>query len=55
MRRIGIGLVLFGVALAQGFKEDLRATVELALARDDLGTECRAWLAGYVRAEGIGQ
>ena len=25
MRRIGIGLVLFGVALAQGFKEDLRA------------------------------
>jgi UTP--glucose-1-phosphate uridylyltransferase len=33
----------------------LRATVELALARDDLGPEFRAWLAGYVRKEGIGQ
>ena len=31
----------------------LRATVELALARDDLGPEFRAWLARYVKAEGI--
>ena len=31
----------------------LRATVELALAREDLGPEFRAWLAEYVRAEGI--
>jgi UTP--glucose-1-phosphate uridylyltransferase len=31
----------------------LRATVELALARDDLGPEFREWLAGYVRREGI--
>ena len=31
----------------------LRATVELALARDDLGPEFRAWLAGYVREQGI--
>ena len=31
----------------------LRATVELALAREDLGPEFRAWLAGYVRREGI--
>jgi UTP--glucose-1-phosphate uridylyltransferase len=31
----------------------LRATVELALARDDLGPEFRAWLAAYVKAEGI--
>ncbi len=31
----------------------LRATVELALARDDLGPEFRAWLATYVRAQGI--
>jgi UTP--glucose-1-phosphate uridylyltransferase len=32
----------------------LRATVELALARDDLGPEFRAWLGGYVREHGIG-
>ena len=32
----------------------LRATVELALARDDLGPEFRDWLSGYVRAHGIG-
>jgi UTP--glucose-1-phosphate uridylyltransferase len=32
----------------------LRATVELALARDDLGPEFREWLAGYVREHGIG-
>ena len=32
----------------------LRATVELALARDDLGPEFREWLSGYVRREGIG-
>ncbi len=32
----------------------LRATVELALAREDLGPEFRAWLIGYVRREGIG-
>ena len=32
----------------------LRATVELALAREDLGPEFRAWLTGYVRAHGIG-
>ena len=33
----------------------LRATVELALAREDaLGTEFRQWLTGYVRAQGIG-
>jgi UTP--glucose-1-phosphate uridylyltransferase len=32
----------------------LRATVELALARDDLGPEFRQWLAGYVREHGIG-
>jgi UTP--glucose-1-phosphate uridylyltransferase len=32
----------------------LRATVELALARDDLGPEFRAWLSGYVREQGIG-
>jgi UTP--glucose-1-phosphate uridylyltransferase len=31
----------------------LRATVELALARDDLGPEFRAWLADYVREQGI--
>ena len=31
----------------------LRATVELALARDDLGPEFRQWLAGYVREQGI--
>jgi UTP--glucose-1-phosphate uridylyltransferase len=31
----------------------LRATVELALARDDLGPEFRAWLAAYVREQGI--
>ncbi len=31
----------------------LRATVELALARDDLGPEFRAWLADYVRDQGI--
>jgi UTP--glucose-1-phosphate uridylyltransferase len=31
----------------------LRATVELALAREDLGPEFRAWLAGYVREHGI--
>jgi UTP--glucose-1-phosphate uridylyltransferase len=32
----------------------LRATVELALARDDLGAEFRQWLSGYVREQGIG-
>ena len=32
----------------------LRATVELALARKDLGPEFRAWLSGYVREQGIG-
>jgi UTP--glucose-1-phosphate uridylyltransferase len=32
----------------------LRATVELALARPDLGPPFRAWLAGYVRDHGIG-
>ena len=32
----------------------LRATVELALARDDLGPEFRDWLSGYVREQGIG-
>jgi len=32
----------------------LRATVELALAREDLGPEFRAWLSGYVRDQGIG-
>jgi len=32
----------------------LRATVELALARDDLGAEFRKWLSGYVREQGIG-
>ncbi len=31
----------------------LRATVELALARDDLGPEFRAWLGAYVREQGI--
>ncbi|HEX4868795.1 MAG TPA: UTP--glucose-1-phosphate uridylyltransferase GalU [Acidimicrobiales bacterium] len=31
----------------------LRATVELALGRDDLGPEFRAWLAGYVKEQGI--
>jgi UTP--glucose-1-phosphate uridylyltransferase len=31
----------------------LRATVELALARDDLGPEFRTWLAAYVTAQGI--
>jgi UTP--glucose-1-phosphate uridylyltransferase len=31
----------------------LRATVQLALERDDLGPEFRAWLAGYVREQGI--
>jgi UTP--glucose-1-phosphate uridylyltransferase len=31
----------------------LRATVELGLARDDLGPEFRAWLAAYVREQGI--
>ena len=31
----------------------LRATVELALARDDLGPEFRQWLAGYVKDQGI--
>jgi UTP--glucose-1-phosphate uridylyltransferase len=31
----------------------LRATVELALARDDLGPPFREWLARYVRDEGI--
>ena len=33
----------------------LRATVELALARDDLGPDFRKWLDGYVREHGIGQ
>ena len=42
MRRIGIGLVLFGVALAQGFKEDLRATVEPLLLGLAGGTEVLA-------------
>jgi UTP--glucose-1-phosphate uridylyltransferase len=32
----------------------LRATVELALARADLGPEFREWLSGYVREQGIG-
>jgi UTP--glucose-1-phosphate uridylyltransferase len=32
----------------------LRATVELALAREDLGPGFRAWLSGYVREHGIG-
>ena len=32
----------------------LRATVELALARKDLGPEFREWLGGYVREQGIG-
>jgi len=32
----------------------LRATVELALAREDLGSEFREWLSGYVREQGIG-
>jgi UTP--glucose-1-phosphate uridylyltransferase len=31
----------------------LRATVELALARDDLGPEFREWLSGYVKDQGI--
>ena len=31
----------------------LRATVELALAREDLGPEFREWLSGYVREHGI--
>jgi UTP--glucose-1-phosphate uridylyltransferase len=31
----------------------LRATVELALAREDLGPQFRAWLADYVREQGI--
>jgi UTP--glucose-1-phosphate uridylyltransferase len=31
----------------------LRATVQLALERDDLGPDFRAWLAGYVREQGI--
>ncbi|MDQ2650862.1 MAG: UTP--glucose-1-phosphate uridylyltransferase GalU [Actinomycetota bacterium] len=31
----------------------LRATVELGLARDDLGPDFRAWLADYVREHGI--
>ncbi|MGQ0434834.1 MAG: UTP--glucose-1-phosphate uridylyltransferase GalU [Microthrixaceae bacterium] len=31
----------------------LRATVELALARPDLGPEFRAWLGAYVREHGI--
>ena len=31
----------------------LRATVELALAREDLGPEFRDWLAAYVREQGI--
>ncbi len=38
-----------------GNKQDyLRATVELALAREDLGPEFRRWLAAYVRDHGIG-
>ena len=37
-----------------GNKQDyLRATVELALAREDLGPEFRRWLAQYVRDQGI--
>jgi UTP--glucose-1-phosphate uridylyltransferase len=32
----------------------LRATVELALAREDLGPDFRAWLSDYVREQGIG-
>jgi UTP--glucose-1-phosphate uridylyltransferase len=37
-----------------GNKQDyLRATVELALAREDLGPEFRTWLARYVREHGI--
>jgi UTP--glucose-1-phosphate uridylyltransferase len=60
-----IGLLLPGEAVyAYTFDEGrydigskldyLRATVELALARDDLGPEFRAWLDGYVRQQGIG-
>jgi UTP--glucose-1-phosphate uridylyltransferase len=37
-----------------GNKQDyLRATVELALAREDLGPEFRTWLAQFVRDHGI--
>jgi len=32
----------------------LRANVELALAREDLGPEFREWLGAFVRAQGIG-
>jgi UTP--glucose-1-phosphate uridylyltransferase len=60
----GIGVLLeredvFGYTFVEGRydvgnKLDyLRATVELALARDDLGPDFRAWLAQYVRDEGI--
>jgi len=42
VRRIGIGLVLFGVALAQGFKADLRQTVEPLLLGLAGGTEVLA-------------
>ena len=31
----------------------LRATVELALARPDLGPEFRTWLTAYVKEQGI--
>jgi UTP--glucose-1-phosphate uridylyltransferase len=60
----GIGVLLeredvFGYTFVDGRydvgnKQDyLRATVELALAREDLGPEFRAWLAQYVRTHGI--
>jgi UTP--glucose-1-phosphate uridylyltransferase len=60
----GIGILMeredvFGYTFVEGRydvgnKLDyLRATVELALAREDLGPDFRAWLAQYVRDEGI--
>jgi UTP--glucose-1-phosphate uridylyltransferase len=60
----GIGILLeredvFGYTFVEGRydvgnKLDyLRATVELALARSDLGPDFRAWLAQYVREQGI--
>ena len=60
----GIGVLMeredvFGYTFVEGRydvgnKQDyLRATVELALAREDLGPEFREWLAQYVKDEGI--
>ena len=60
----GIGLLLetedvYGYTFVDGRydvgnKQDyLRATVELALAREDLGPEFRTWLAQYVRDHGV--